>query len=199
MCRLLLFVLAGMMVTWAAASVARADFQVISDSVLVDPAAQVTHFSLTFNQLPNFVAVDEFDRPANAFQYWYDAQPGGFEFSGEDVVVIRGPELRFGGELPIRASLNESGEEFPGAEGWGAKVGEVPFELEGTTFTFSVPWDVLGENDGRFSYRLAAFEFGSQTNEIVGIFIALPRPVELGVGGFVIMLIGLGIARRWTR
>src|SRR5688500_8036929 len=156
------FVLAVAFVSsWGIPSRAAGAFEIFSHSIEVDRGARVTRFSLTFNQPPDLFTVDEFQRPANAFQYRCDSEPGGFEFAGEDVVVIRGPEIRHGGDLPVRESLNEAGEEFPNAEGWGESRGEVPVDLEGTTLEFTVPWDVLGETDEKWSYRLLTFEFGS--------------------------------------
>jgi hypothetical protein len=199
MCRCV-FVLAGaVMLSGGMPFPAAGAFEILSHSIAVDHTQRVTRFSLTFNELPNLFTVDEFDRPANAFQYWYDAEPGGFEFAGDDVVVIRGPEIRRGGDLPVRESLNETGEEFPDAEGWGASRGEVPFDLQGTTLEFTVPWGVLGETDEKWSYRLLAFEFGSQTSDVAAIFIDLPTPLEMGAVALPLMMIGLGMQRRLAR
>src|SRR5688572_26083180 len=88
--RLFSHVVVSVWLTLAAPAVSSGAFEILSHSVDVDPEARNARFSIIFNQPPDFLTVDEFDRPANAFQYWYDAQPGGFEFSGEDVVIIRG-------------------------------------------------------------------------------------------------------------
>jgi hypothetical protein len=199
MCRWLFCVLAVMAMGWGIPSSAGAAFEIVAHSIEQDEAARETRFSLTFNQPPDFFDVDEFDRPANSFQYWYDAQPGGFEFAGEDVVVIRGPEIRFNGELPVRESLNESGEEFPGAEGWGEPRGMVPIDMEGSTLEFIVPWDVLGEKDKAFSYRLLAFEFGEQTSDVSAIFVELPTSLEVGTIALLLTSVGLGMRRQWAR
>lgn len=161
-------------------------FEIISHSALADDAKQQILFQITFDQSPDFFSTDKEGRPRHSFQYWYDAEPGGFEFAGEDVSVIRGPEIRFVGEIPIRDSLNPSGEEFPNAEGWGKQRGLVPFQVDGFTVTFAANWTDLGETDGRFSYRLLAFEFGEQTSDVaLPILVGLPSPL---IGGAIALL-----------
>jgi hypothetical protein len=199
MCRWLYVVLAVNGLLWRAAPASGAPpFEIVTHSVDVDVAQRRTRFSLTFNQRPDFFTVDEFDRPANAFQYWYDARPGGFEFAGEDVVVIRGSEIRFSGALPVRASLNPSGEEFPHAEGWGEERGQVPVEMNEATLQFTVPWKLLGEDDTRFSYRLLALEYGEQTSDIEAVFVPLPTPLKMGAVALGAVMVALGMKRRWV-
>lgn len=156
---------------------------ILAHDVVVDAVSRRSDFSITFDQPPDFNTASAEGYPRHGFQYFYDVDPGGFEFAGEDVRVIRGVEIRFGDSIPIRESLNPSGEEFPGAEGWGSARGEVPFELHAETIHFSVPWTMLGETDGRFSYVLFAFSAGELTD--VQHFprdggILIPLPAALG-------------------
>src|SRR5687768_11414129 len=120
-------------------------FEIVSHGAFADPANERVLFQVTFNQPPNFFDVDPDGNPVNAFQYWYDCVPGDDEFAGEDVVVIRGPEIRRNNAIPLRDSLNPTGEDFPGAEGWGKLRGLVPYEVDGNTLTFAAAWDELGE------------------------------------------------------
>ena len=113
------------------------------------------------------------------------------DFAGEDVVIVRGAEVRFDNDIPIRDSLNPSGEEFPNAEGWGEMLGAVDYELDGETISFTTSWDLLRETDGVFGYRLFAFERGELTSEVTflsRILIPLPAPVLLGAAGLLLAL-----------
>src|SRR5262245_32610804 len=108
-----------------------AGFEIVSHSAFADAATHEVVFHITFNQPPDFFTANSDDNPLNAFQYFYDSDPGGFEFAGEDVAIIRGPEIRFHNKIPIRDSLNLTGEDFPHAEGWGKQRGLVSFDLDG--------------------------------------------------------------------
>ena len=167
---------------------ARAAFEVVSHNASVDEIRRRTTFTVTFNESPDFFTTNELGEPDNAFQFFYDSEPAGDEidFAGEDVVIIRGAEIRFDDNIPIRDSLNPGGEEFPNAEGWGEMLGSVDYELDGTTITFAGGWDVLRETDGVFGYRLFAFEQAELTNEVIflsRILVPLPPAVLLGTVG----------------
>jgi hypothetical protein len=170
---------------WAILSIcadARGSFEIISSDVTVDAATARTNFSITFNQPPDFFGADALGRANNAFQYFYDAEPGGFEFSGEDVVVIRGPEIRFGNGIPVRDSLNSTGETFPNAEGWGTLRGMADYEVDGSKLSFTFPWRTLNESNRRFSYRLIATERGELTSDVSRVMIPLHPAVWGGLG-----------------
>ena len=171
----------------------RAGFVIINQSAIPDGGRRETRFSITFNRAPDFFHTDAAGNPHDAFQYWCDNTPGGFEFAGPDVAVIRGPEIRFNDTIPIRDSINDTKQELPHAEGWGPERGEVPFQLDGDTITFAVPWHMLDETDGRFSYRLFAFQDGTLTNEVAAAIIPLPPAVATGA----VLLLTIPIARRW--
>jgi hypothetical protein len=175
----------------AVAAAASAALEVLAHDVFVDAADHRTTFTVTFNQSPDFFTTDAAGQPLHAFQFFYDAEPTDDEvdFAGDDVVIIRGPEIRFDDAIPIRDSLNPSGEEFPNAEGWGEKLGTADYELDGQTLTFTTGWDLLRETDDTFGYRLFAFQQGELTSEftfITHILIPLPAPL-LGAAGMLLL------------
>jgi hypothetical protein len=161
----------------AATSAFAGPIEIVSDAVMPDPIGRQTTFQITFNQPPDLFGFDAFGRPNNAFQYFYDSEPepepDGI-FSGDTVVVIRGPEIRFAHSIPIRDSLNPEGVDFPNAEGWGLMRDDVDFTLDGPTVRFTVPWKALGETDGKFSYHLIALDRGDLTSSVAATSIPLP-------------------------
>ena len=157
---------------------ARGGLAILSHDIVNDEARRETTFSISFDRPVDFYTVTPDGNPLHGFQYFFDTEPGGFEFAGEDVRIIRGVEIRFDDSIPVRESINETGEEFPNAEGWGKSRGEVPLALDDDAITFTVPWTTLGEEDGKFTYILFAFENGELTDEHVfprdGLLIPLP-------------------------
>ena len=177
--------------TLALPAAARAAFEIVSHDAHADAINRQTTFTLTFNESPDFFGGGELGQPNNAFQFFYDAEPTADEidFAGEDVVIIRGAEIRIDNTIPVRDSLNPSGEEFPNAEGWGATLGEVGFELDGQTISFTTSWDLLRESDGVFGYRLYALAQGELTTEVTfisRILVPLPMPLLGGAGMLVL-------------
>jgi hypothetical protein len=160
------------------------EFVILSQSASSSAADRSVHFSITFNRQPEFDRVDGFGNPLDSFQYWYDSMPNVADdpFTGEDIAVIRGPEIRFDQDIPIRDSLNPAGKDFPHAEGWGRERGAAKFTLHGQTIDFSVPWSLLDERDTKFSYRLFAFDAGSLTSDVGAVFIPLPDAAWMGAG-----------------
>jgi hypothetical protein len=177
---------------------ARAAFEIRSHAVHVDAADRQTTFTLTFNQRPDFLGTDSFGNPNNAFQYFFDTNPAHADgvYSGETVSIIRGPEIRFHDNIPIRDSLNPAGQDLPHAEGWGPERGAVDFLLDDDTVTFTVPWEMLHERDAKFSYIVQAYEQGSLTSEASSppLVIALPPPAWSASAG----LVGLPLAWKLT-
>ncbi len=166
-------------------TIVRAAFEVVAHDAVVDEINRQTAFTVTFNQAPDFFGTNDLGQPNSAFQLFYDAEPTDDEvdFAGEDVLIVRGAEIRFDNDIPIRDSLNPSGEEFPNAEGWGEKLGAVDYQLDRQTLSFTADWDLLRETDGVFGYRLFAFERGELTSEVTflsRILIPLPAPVLAG-------------------
>jgi hypothetical protein len=161
--------------------------EIVNDSVFPDAVSRQTVFSITFNRAPDFFHADSFGRADDAFQYFYDSQPEAEPdgvFSGDSVVIIRGPEIRFDHAIPVRDSLNPDNADFPNAEGWGAMRGQpVDFSLTGPTIRFTVPWKDLGETDGKFSYHLIALDRGDLTTSVAATVIPLPPGVSGGFAG----------------
>ena len=192
--------LAGTAIWLAAISSTQAAFEITSHAVEVDSVAHQSVFSLTFNQTPDFFSLDSTGRPRHAFQYFYDAASESSDFRAADsVTVIRGSELHFANNIPIRRSLNESGDEDPRAEGWGNVRASLPYLLKGQTLTFTAPWSALAEDDGRFSYQALAFEEGSLTNAVeqtTATAIPLPPALSTGITGLC-ALAAWKIGRRW--
>jgi hypothetical protein len=173
---------------WANLAVAAdsAQFQIVWQSAVADPAREQTTFELTFNRAPDFTTTDALGRPANAFQYFYDAAGESDFLPSASVVVIRGTEIRFDDRIPVRNSLNLGDKFHPHAEGWGDDRGEAPFELRDRTLTFTVPWRILGEEDTHFSYDLFALEYGELTNELrFPMLIPLPPASATGAIGLI--------------
>ena len=103
--------------------------------------------------------------------------------------IIRGAEIRSGvGAMPIR---DRDGEGGPGSGGWGPIRAMLPFELDDRTFTFTAPLSAIGDDDGRFRYRLISLQDGSLTGEAWSAAVPLPAGVWSGV----IMLSALAAAR----
>src|SRR5687768_3028262 len=105
--------------TLAFPTAARAAFEIVAHDVHVDAVNRQTTFTVTFTESPDFFGTNEGGQPNHAFQFFYDAEPinDEIDFAGEDVVIIRGAEIRIHNTIPIRESLNPSGEKFPNAEG----------------------------------------------------------------------------------
>jgi hypothetical protein len=170
-------------------------FQIVSSSIHPDAAHRQTTFTIHFNRAPDLLGLDRDGQLNNSFQYFYDASAAGDGiFDGPSVSIIRGPEIPFRHDIPIRDSLNPTGEDFPHAEGWGKIRGEVPFQLDDAQLRFTIPWKALGETDGRFSYHLIALDHGSQTTDISATVIPLPSGIWLGMTG---IPPALWIAWRW--
>src|SRR5688572_3036117 len=84
----------------AAASFEAGGLSFLAHSAHPDPLRRQTTFSITFDRAPDFFSTDEpgdgasdgagdgAGNPRHGFQYFYDAEPGGFEFAGEDVRII---------------------------------------------------------------------------------------------------------------
>ncbi len=177
---------------------AEAEFVILSQSAASSSADRAVHFSVTFNRPPDFDRVDGFGNPLDSFQYWYDSTPNAADdpFMGPDIAVIRGPEIRFDQDIPIRDSLNPDGNDFPHAEGWGRERGAVKFALDGQTLDFTVPWSLLDERDAKFSYRLFAFDAGALTSDISAVFIPLPDAAWTGAAALVLAAFAVRLYRR---
>jgi hypothetical protein len=179
-------------VVWPRAACAGSQFEIVDQSVRVDSVGQRTTFHITFNQKPDFFTIDEFGRPRNEFQYYVDSAPlavDDFDFSSDRLRIIRGGEIHVDDTIPVRQANGNSPD--PTSGGWGPTVGAAPYALDGETLSFTIPWKWLGETDGKFTYIVESYEFGSTVSSQRVLVIPLPAPVWggaalLGVAGVIL-------------
>ena len=159
-------------------------FEIRSFASAVDPVARLATFTVEFSESPDFFDIlGEGDSAVErqSFQYFIDSEPLiGPEFVyGPDVSVVRGPEIRSDPDGLLRIRATDASDPDPVASGWGPLRGRVPYELDAAVLSFTIPWDVLGETDGEFTYLVEAYEDGSLTSSrrgIAGQAIPLPLP-----------------------
>ena len=156
-------------------SVLRAEsqnFHLVDQSVEVDRVHKTATFSLTFDQQPSFVAID--NTQLEAFQYEIDAHKNSLdtpiEFKDIDA-IIRGGEIFEGQGLPIRQRDGDGGAH---AGGWGPVRALLPFDVQDNTLSFTASLADLGDSDGRFRYRLFTTDNGGLTTDIQAAAIPLP-------------------------
>lgn len=172
-------------------------FQIVWHDVDISRDGRTAAFTLAFNRAPSFT-VDADLMPGEAFQYEIDADADHFDLplSFDDIdTVVRGSEIRAGDSaLPVRERDGAGG---PDSGGWGAVRALLPFELDDRTLTFTAPLSAIGDNDGRFRYRLISTEEGSLTSENWSAVVPLP----MGAWPGIVMLGALAAARvlRTTR
>jgi hypothetical protein len=184
----------------ASPQLARAEsqnFHLVDQSVEVSPLRGTATFSLTFDQHPSFVAID--NGQLEAFQYEVDVdnqnttKPIGFD----DIdTVIRGAEIFEGQGIPVRDRDGSGGAH---AGGWGPVRAMLPFEVNDNTLTFTTTLAALGDTDGKFRYRLFTTDNGGLTTDIQAAAIPLPLAAWSGallLGG---LELGRTIRRRRSR
>ena len=166
------------------------DFAIVSQKVTVDRAASTANFSLTFNRDPVFVSSG--DSQSDAFQYEIDVNSTDFShpLTASTVdAVIRGGEIWEGRGIPVRFPTGDGGHE---AGGWGPVRALLPFDLNGSTVTFTAPLADFGDSNGKFRYRAIATENGALTTQSVGAVIPLPASIWSGL----ILLGAVSIGRK---
>jgi len=165
------------------------DFRFIAQSVTVDPAARTATFSVTFSQPPSFTAVD--GTQLESFQYEIDADSEDtstpIAFNTIDSVV-RGAEIFEANTLRIRDAHGDGG---PSAGGWGPVRATVPFALVDDTLTFTANWNDIGDQDGKFRYRLFTTDVGSITADTEASTAAIPLPAGVWTGLITLGAIGI--------
>ena len=178
----------------ASATLARAesqDFHLVDQSVEVNRTDMTATFSLTFDQHPSFVAID--NGQLEAFQYEIDAHSVSVDkpITFNDITtVIRGAEIFEGQGIPVR---DRDGDGGPRGGGWGPVRALLPFTVDQQTNTLSFTTKLadLGDTDGKFRYRVFTTDNGGLTTDIQGAAIPLP----LAVWPAVTLLGALGMAR----
>jgi len=144
---------------------AEAALLVLSQSVEVNLANNSVLFQIEFNRAPDFFTTDEYDRQADSFQYYIDADGGFPIFKGTDIYysnlesLIRGEEIHLAGDVRIRNALPPD-PDLSSSGGWGSIRGSVPYTLSGNVFSLLVPLELIGDTDGKFSYQLLWTEYG---------------------------------------
>ncbi len=170
------------------------DFHIVSNSVSVDRAKNSATFTLTFDQKPDFVAVD--NGQPDAFQYEIDADSTsmGRTIGFNDVdAVVRGGEIFEGKGLPVRSPSGDGGSN---SGGWGPVKALLPFQTSGDSVQFTTDLGTIGDNgDGQFRYRVFTTQNGTFTGQVVGAVIPLPAAVWTGLT----MLGGIGVFRQIRR
>jgi hypothetical protein len=189
-CRNAVSFVAMMVIVMASAGLARGGVAVLDQSVKVDKAAGDATFTIDFGHTPDFTTTDAGGRPADSFQIDIAADPTGPNPLANLTTVIRGDEIRFANNIPIRdafpADLND-----PHAGGWGKIRGSVPFSVIGTQLSFTAPLALLGAPDGKFAYQADTFHYGPTQAEAKAESVPLPSALATAA---MMLAIGLLIA-----
>ena len=177
-------------------SIARADFLLVSQNLALN--SQTANFTLTFNQAPDFYTLDSQGRPADSFQVNFAGvyPTPGLSFPKNLTAVIRGDEIHFANNLPIRATSGNGG---PNAAGWGPVIDSVPFSQNGDSVAFSVPTADLGYGGHNAQYRVFSLQFGRQTSSETVTLVPTPTALESGLAGLVIVALLTAYISRHNR
>jgi hypothetical protein len=162
---------------------AEAALMVLSQSAEVNLDSSSVLFQIEFNREPDFFTTDEYDRQADAFQYFIDADGGFPIFKGTDIYysnlesLIRGSEIHLGGDVRIRNALPPDPDMSVGWGGWGSIRGSVPYTLSGNVLSLLVPLQLIGDTDGKFSYELMWTEYGGMQGYIQAETVPEPATI----------------------
>ena len=176
-------------------------FQLVSHAHVANADRRETTFTLDFTDRPDLDRRAARPRSsaaedAKTFQVFYGSHHEGPDVLGDDVVVLRGPEIPVAGELPIRDTLGL--DEDPIAGGFGPVRGSVPVErVDDDTVTFTVPWNLLGERDDSYRFTIETYEAGELTGT-ASVAAPLPPaawPALVVLGG----MVATGVARKRRR
>jgi hypothetical protein len=161
---------------------AEAALMVLSQSAEVNLASNSVLFQIEFNRVPDFFTTDEYDRQADSFQYFIDADGGFPIFRGTDIYysnlesIIRGEEIHLGGDVRIRNALPPD-PDMSSSGGWGSIRGSVPYTLSGNVLSLLVPLELSGDTDGKFSYELMWLEYGALQGYIDAEIVPEPATI----------------------
>ena len=196
--RTIIFSAAVLAALGLSSSLARAgttnDFHLVDQACTVNKDAGTATFRLNFTQAPQFSGPHGGGgAQPDAFQIEIDADHNAFdhpiEFDEIDSVV-RGAEISSGNGIPVRDRDGDGGGEQSG--GWGPVRAVVPFELDGSALTFTTGLSTIGDQDGKFRYRVITMQEGSLTSEVNAAII----PVPAALGGGMLLLGGAGAAHK---
>jgi hypothetical protein len=175
------------------ARAATEEFHLVDQSCAVDKTAGTATFRLSFAKAPQFFPAQGGGEQPDTFQIDIDADHNTFdhpiEFDEIDSVV-RGAEIAAGDGIPVRAREGDGGSDQSG--GWGPVRALVPFELSGSTLTFTTGLNTIGDQDGKFRYRVITMDGGSLTSEVNAAII----PVPVALSGGMMLLGGAGIVHK---
>ena len=109
--------------------------------------------------------------------------------------IIRGSEINFYGKIPFRDRLGGSSD--PTSGGWGEIRALVPYELDGSSLTFTSSLGVaIGDLDGSFSYRLLLVEYGASSDSLDSRASVVPVPSAVILGSLGLTFSGWLLKRK---
>ncbi|HEY9811983.1 MAG TPA: PEP-CTERM sorting domain-containing protein [Candidatus Sericytochromatia bacterium] len=154
---------------------------VLSQSAKANLDSNSVLFQIEFNRAPDFFTTDEYDRQADFFQYYINAD-GGLPVYRDysDLESIIGGEIAVGGNVGIRNAWPPD-PDWSSSGGWGSIRGSVPYTLSGNVLSLLIPLQVIGDSDGKFSYVLQWGEYGGQQGwiETEAEAEAVPEPATI--------------------
>lgn len=176
------------LVTSLASAQGQATLEALSYDSVVNVDARSITFELLLNRPPDFFTLDSVGRQADAFAYYFDTRPGVnalLTFFGEG--PPGGVQSRIWTlDIPVSGMLSVMG----------PQPGTVPYTLNGSELSFTVPFQMLGEEDGRFSYRFELYEYGGWTGITYG---PVPEPSTMVLSALGLMLSTIALRRRTRR
>lgn len=170
--------------------VARAGLLILSQSVTVNLDQGRATFTLAFDHLPMFGPRDPLGRPFESFQYEIAPDCANIDQCPFTAIraVVRGDEIDGGHVIPIRDGIENGSDPNPVSGGWGFVRGDVPYQLRGSTLTFSAPLSLLQDPDGRFAYRVFTTSSGQTDSLVTGQ--SIPLPAAVWTGGSLLLTLG---------
>ncbi len=167
-------ILAGLVLLGATGG-ARGDFAIRTVYVVPNMVTGEYDWRLRFNQPPEVVPSGDSWR----FDIDYDELPDPLQFDSEIAM--------FGGAASPEMTVREIVDGFFTPD----ILGMVPFSVDGVFVMFSTPFDLIGDPDLRFTFRIYAGTDGGTTN--FGRGEVTPAP-----GAVVLAMLGLPMLR-WAR
>lgn len=175
-------------------------FSILDHVAAYDETTGAITFSIAFSAAPDFTTVDDQGRLADAFQVYVKGEDGLPYPYYYDSIVRQEPAYLAQGLLLIRESGPSAGTQEAG--GWGVARGTVPFQVSGSTVTFSAPASLLSDHGPYFGYSLLSVEYGGLTSWLNGTVrgtATSPVPEPQALALLTMGLGGLAIASRKRR